>query len=217
MAKSVPQKIKSLVSQAEQELTVLDTLHPQVESAMLRLEEHDPGLRQVLDRAYGYAVFPNVGKAALVVGGAFGKGEVFERGKQIGYAGLVQLTLGVQLGGDTFTEFVIFRNKAALERFKAGRVRFAANASAVLVKAGAAASADHEAGVTVYVYAQGGMLLETAIGGQKFFFRASALGRGKPPVAREHAKGHRDTKTRVRGNAPKRGSKRPGQAAHKTA
>lgn len=215
MVRPVGDKIRSLVSKARQELTVLETLHPEVEAALLHVEERHPGFRQVLDEAYGYAVFPRVAKAAIVAGGAFGKGEVFERGKQIGYAGVIQLTIGVQFGGDTFTEVITFQNKAALERFKSGRVRPAASASAVLVKAGAAASADPAVGATVYVFSQGGMLLEAALGGQKFFFRPSALGRGKRPVAREHAKGHRDTKTRGRGNTPKRGSKKPGRAAHK--
>ena len=62
----------------------------------------------MLKKAYGYAVFPSVGKAALVIGGAHGKGAVFERGKMIGYATMSQTTLGVQLGGSTFAEVLIF-------------------------------------------------------------------------------------------------------------
>lgn len=149
----------------------LSSLHKGVQATLQRLEAKDPGLGKMLKKAYGYAVFPNVGKAALVVGGSYGRGEVYERGKLVGYATIGQTTLGVQVGGDTFSEVIAFENKEAMERFKRGRLAFAANASAVLVKAGAAGSVNYEKGVAVLVYSRGGMLLEAAIGGQKFKFR----------------------------------------------
>src|SRR5581483_3072736 len=147
------------------------TLHEDVQATLERLEEKDRGLRQFLKKAYGYAVFPSVGKAALVVGGSYGRGEVFERGKFIGFATLAQTTIGVQIGGETYSEVIAFESREALERFKKGKLAFAANASAVLVKAGAAATADFEKGVADFAYAEGGMLLELSIGGQKFKFK----------------------------------------------
>jgi len=140
-------------------------------AALKRLQSIDPGLKQLLAEAYGYVVFPKVGKAALVIGGAYGRGAVFERGKLIGFASIGQTTIGVQIGGDTFTELLVFENKDALERFKRGRLTFSASASAVLVKAGAAATSDYEKGVSAFAYADGGMLLEAAIGGQKLRFK----------------------------------------------
>lgn len=154
--------------------------HDDIKAALQRLKEKDPGLRPLLKKAYGYALFPSVGKAAAVVGGAYGRGEVFEHGKRIGYATLSQLTLGVQLGGDTFAELIVFENKQALDRFKQGKVHFAANASAVLVRAGAAASARYEKGVSVFVVTDGGMMLELGIGGQKFKFKPAGPHREEP-------------------------------------
>jgi hypothetical protein len=116
-------------------------------------------------------VFPAVGKANLVIGGALGRGEVFEKGKKVGYATITQLTIGVQIGGDTFDEVVVFESRESFERFKRGKTAFAANASAVLVKAGAASAKDFEKGAAVYVYPHGGMMLELAIGGQRFKFK----------------------------------------------
>jgi lipid-binding SYLF domain-containing protein len=174
--KKLGQKLFSALGKEEK---VLKELHEETEATLDRLESRDPGLRQLLKNAHGYVVFPSVGKASAVLGAAFGKGEVFERGKMIGYAGLAQLTLGVQLGGDTFTEVIAFQDKAALDRFKAGRWAFAANASAVLIKAGAAASSNYERGAAVFVSAEGGMMLELAIGAQKFFYRPAVLGRAR--------------------------------------
>jgi lipid-binding SYLF domain-containing protein len=149
----------------------VNSLQKEVRSTLKRLEQKDPGLKRFLEDAYGYAVFPNVGKAALVIGGAYGKGLVFKKGEPIGHATIAQTTIGVQVGGDTFSQIIAFESKESLERFKQGKLAFAANASAVLVKAGAAATADYEKGVSVFAYATGGMLLEAAIGGQKFKFK----------------------------------------------
>jgi len=149
------------------------TIHDDVQAALKRLDSEAPGLKRELKKAYGYAVFPSVGKAALLLGGAWGRGEVYQRGKVIGYATIAQTTLGVQIGGDTFTEVLLFDSKESLERFKQGKTAFAANASAVLIKAGAAGTRDFEKGVKAYVHSEGGMLLEAAIGGQRFHFQPS--------------------------------------------
>jgi hypothetical protein len=149
------------------------TIEESAAATLKRLEEKDRGLKQKLKKAYGYAVFPSVGKASLVVGGSYGRGAVFEQGKFIGHATISQLTIGVQLGGDTFSEILLFQNKEALERLKQGKMAFAADASIVLVKAGAAAMKGFPAGVTAYAYSRGGMLLELVIGGQKFKFKAA--------------------------------------------
>ena len=93
------------------------------------------------EKSQGYAVSPSVGKAAAVAGAAFGKGEVFEKGKLVSYAAIAQATIGVQLGGGMFTEIIAFENKPTFERFRRGRFALAASASAVMIKAGAAASA----------------------------------------------------------------------------
>jgi lipid-binding SYLF domain-containing protein len=203
--------LKNLASKffslAQKEASVLRTLNSEVQAVLKRLQAEDPGLKELLEKAHAYAVFPSVGKAAAVIGGAFGKGEVFERGSLIGYAGLAQLTLGVQVGGDTFSEIIAFENKQALGRFKEGRWTFAANASAVLVKAGAATSVNYEKGAAVFVYSEGGMLLEAAIGTQKFFFRPAVLGRGNKAPTPKKAR----TATANRG-AKKAGPSKAGKA-----
>jgi len=189
------------LSGLEKEMEVLETLHPAVQATLARLDEQHPGLLRLLERAQGYAVFPSVGKAAAVLGAAFGKGEVFEKGKLIGYAGIIQLTLGVQLGGQTFTEIIAFENKQALNRFKQGKLVPAATASVALVKAGAAASAAYEKGIAVFAYSDGGMMLEAAVGGQKLIFRAAALGRLKksqPQSRRRQSTRRSSTKKRPR-------------------
>src|SRR3954466_11565295 len=133
----MPKTLAGLVSKgfslAEKELGVLSELHGDVQSALARMKEADPGLADALERAYAYAVFPSVGSAGAVIGGAFGKGEVFRDDKLVGYAAVARLTIGVQGGGQTFRQLLLFENKQTLDRFRAGRTAFAATASAVLV------------------------------------------------------------------------------------
>jgi lipid-binding SYLF domain-containing protein len=183
-------QLRKLATLAMKELSILQTLHRDVVATLARLEDEDPELEEFLVRAHAYAIFPSVGKAAAVVGGGFGKGEVFQRGVLIGYTGIVQATIGLQLGGDTFVELIVFKDQEALARFVQGRWQLAANASAVVVTAGAAASADYEQGVTVFVWSKKGLLLEAALGAQKFIFRPAVLGRG--------VRSTRSTKSRAR-------------------
>jgi lipid-binding SYLF domain-containing protein len=147
-----------------------DKLRTHVDNAMKQLDESDPSLRDFLNKAYGYVVFPTAGKGGLIVGGAYGHGIVYEQGQMIGYADISQATVGAQIGGQEFTEIIAFENKAALDRFKAGQLKFAANASAVILKSGAAASAKYTDGVAIFVQPKAGAMAEATVGGQSFSY-----------------------------------------------
>jgi lipid-binding SYLF domain-containing protein len=136
-----------------------------------QMQTEDPSLGALLQKGYGYSLFPNVGKGGLVVGGAYGRGVVYERGQHIGYSDLSQGSVGLQVGGQSFSELLVFENKEALERFKAGRFGFAAGASAVVLKSGAATTATFVDGVAVVVQPIGGVMVEAAIGGQQFTYQ----------------------------------------------
>lgn len=142
-----------------------------VATTLAQAKAQDPTLQAFLDRAYGYAVFPSVGKGAIGIGGAYGQGEVYERGRKIGYCDLSQATIGLQIGGQTYTEIVAFQDKAALEDFKRGTMRFAGQATVVALKAGERAHANYMDGVSVLTMSEQGFMLEAAIGGQSFSFQ----------------------------------------------
>lgn len=133
-------------------------------------ETSDPGLKRFFDQAEGYVVFPTVGKAGIVVGGAYGTGDVFEHGELIGSASITQLTLGSQWGGQAFRQIIFFRDKAALDDFRDGNFTLSAQASAVAVTAGASANATYSEGVAIFTIPIGGLMYEAVVGGQKFSF-----------------------------------------------
>ena len=127
-------------------------------------------LRPYFRKARGFAVFPNIRKGGIGIGGARGKGEVFEKGKVIGSTTLTQLSVGVQLGGQAFRQIIFFKDEKAIKRFTEGNFEFGASASAVLILDGANASADYSEGVAVHTSTKGGLMYEASIGGQKFSY-----------------------------------------------
>src|SRR4051794_5875999 len=147
------------------------TLASASNAALDGFKNADPSLSDLLDKAVGYAVFPDVGKAGFIAGGSYGKGEVFENGKKIGYADITQATGGLQVGAQTFDELILFLRPQELSDFKSNEVKFAGNVSAVVVKSGAAATSDTSKGVIVFVRSKGGMMAEASVGGQRFRFQ----------------------------------------------
>jgi len=143
----------------------------EVAETIANFKNEDPNLKAYFNKAYGYAVFPTIGKGAIFIGGAHGSGEVFEKGRLIGTSSLTQLTIGFQLGGQAYSEVIFFKDKKRLKDFTTGNFEFSAQASAVAVTAGASADAAYENGVAVFTMAKGGLMYEASIGGQKFGFK----------------------------------------------
>jgi lipid-binding SYLF domain-containing protein len=138
--------------------------------ALRKMEASDPSLGSFLQGSAGYVVFPHVGKGGYVVGGSYGRGVVYRAGGTIGYADITQATVGFQFGGESYMEVLAFETSEDLDRFTAGRLTFAANLSAVILKTGAAASAQYTEGVAIFAKPIGGAMVEAAVGGQQFTY-----------------------------------------------
>jgi lipid-binding SYLF domain-containing protein len=138
--------------------------------ALSKAKNSDSTLAALIDRSAGTAVFPSVGKGAVGVGGAYGRGVLYERGVPVGYCDLTQGTIGFQLGGQSYTEIIVFENQAAVDRFKQDKLHFDAQATAVALKSGAGANAKFTDGVAVFTMDEAGLMFEAAIGGQQFDF-----------------------------------------------
>jgi len=152
------------------------------------------GAGEFIDDAYGYAVFPSIGKGGIGIGGAHGKGEVFVGGKRVGETKMNQITYGLQLGGQVYSQMIFFRDERAFDDFTSGNFEFGAQATAVALTAGAQASTssggggntssgtdadsskvnaddkqyDKRSGMATFTIAKGGLMYEATLGGQKF-------------------------------------------------
>ena len=145
-----------------------DKAQLEVQTAIVAMKAKDPGMDAWFKNAAGYAVFPKVGKGAVGIGGAHGNGLVIAGDKVIGTTEMTQISIGLSLGGQGFAEFIFFKDATALADFKRGNWESGAQASAVLVKAGASADAAYNKGVAIFTNISGGVMADASVGGQKF-------------------------------------------------
>ena len=132
--------------------------------------ETDSNLSELFDKAEGYVIFPNVGKGAIVAGGASGNGAVYQNGQLIGMAKLKQVDVGLQLGGQAFRQVILFQTESELNRFKQGNFELTGNASAVAMHEGKAKSVEFRNGLAIATMPKAGAMVEVSVGGQKFEF-----------------------------------------------
>jgi lipid-binding SYLF domain-containing protein len=147
-----------------------DELTQEATATLKQMSAADPGVDALIQRGYGYALFPEVTKGGLVFGGGYGQGVVYAQGQHIGYASLAQGSFGLQAGGQTYRELIVFENKAALDRFRENRLDFTADAEAVLADSGATANAQFIEGIVVVVTPLAGAMAQAAIGGQQITY-----------------------------------------------
>jgi len=145
--------------------------HLQVTQAITDLKQEDPTLEKLFKSAYAYAIYPNVIAGGLGVGGFSGNGEVYQGGKFVGYSKVSGGNIGYQIGGQSFVQAVFFQNEAAFSNFKTGTLEFDAKATAVAAKSGAGAQADYANGIVAFSLPRKGLMVQAAIGGQKFSFQ----------------------------------------------
>jgi lipid-binding SYLF domain-containing protein len=142
---------------------------------------------QMLGQSYGYAVLPTIGKGGIGIGGAAGSGCVFAAGKHTGDVKMGQVSVGFQLGGQAYSQLILFQNADTYKEFTEGNFEFGADASAVALTYGASASAGTQGatstagdtagkgawkrGMAIFTLAKGGLMYEATLAGQKYKFK----------------------------------------------
>ncbi len=146
-------------------------LYQQAGTTLGEMRARDPSIDNVLLNASAYVVFPDIGKAGVgAVGGAFGRGVLYEHGQPTGFVKLEQGTVGATLGGQTYAELIVLYNPDDVLRLKSGEFDLGADASAVAITAGAAVNANFRNGTAVFVLPRGGLMAEAAVAGQRIEF-----------------------------------------------
>jgi len=149
---------------------------------------------QFFKNSYGYAVFPSIGKGGFGVGAAYGDGRVYVGGQYIGDTTMTQLSVGLQLGGEAYSEIIFFEDKRAFEEFTKDVFEFSASASAIAITSSVSATKStagqsvsargsvknggetatiagkYHKGMAVFTLGKAGMMYEAALSGQKYRF-----------------------------------------------
>ncbi|BBO74813.1 hypothetical protein DSCW_22300 [Desulfosarcina widdelii] len=170
---------------------VVNTVHADNYTKTIEIFRQSDAVKPFFESAYGYAVFPMIGKGGFVVGGAYGNGKVYVNGAVTGTTRLIRASIGFQAGGQAFSQIIFFQDKRACDEFTSGSFEFDAGVSAVAITAGVQAKAgtggatagasagpatgtqaptNYIKGMAVFVHATGGLMYEASIGGQKFSY-----------------------------------------------
>lgn len=160
-------------------------------SSTIKVFRDSPATAKFFKHSYGYVVFPAISKAAYVVGGSYGIGQVYRSGKVMGKSSVISGSIGFQIGGEVFSEIIFFKDKKAYNEFTSGNFEFGANVQAVAITAGVQAQAgttganvgasigpkigaqaenDYVDGSAPFVHTTGGLMVGVSVGGQKFTF-----------------------------------------------
>jgi hypothetical protein len=170
--------------------------------------QKSPAVTPFFETAYAYAVFPNVASGAIFVGASYGAGLMYRENVAVGNVYMGGVSLGFQLGGQAFRQIIFFQDRRSFDEFTSGTFEFDANASAVVITAGAQGRASsmgttagasagpatgsqagnrYRKGMAVFVHPKGGLMFAAAIGGQNFsyepFEEAPAEGEVQEPRA----------------------------------
>ena len=145
-------------------------LENQADSTLQAMIARDKTLQEVLDKSHGYVVFPSVGEGGAIAGAAYGRGIAYERGRPTGYVELKQGSIGLQLGGQTFSEIIVFEDEEAYSKLHSGPFTLGADATATAIGTGVAGETQFRNGMIVFVQPQGGAMAGLAVSGQQLEF-----------------------------------------------
>ena len=144
------------------------SLSASVATSIELVKKTDPTIQKFFTDNYAYAVLPSVGKGGFIIGGAGGDGEVYKGGKLVGYCSMGQGTIGATIGGQSFDEFIFFKDETNYNIFTANKFAFTAQVSAVMVASGTGAATSYRDGVAIFTSNAQGAMAEAAVGGQQF-------------------------------------------------
>jgi len=161
-------------------------------SPTIKMFQEISRVKPYFESAYGYAVWRTIARGGLGIGAATGRGQVYVNGEVVGFSRLIDVSIGLQAGGQAYRQVIFFENKEAFDTFARGNFEFDAQASAVAVTASAqassgtqgsqasagagspstaAAAAGYQNGLRVFTMAAGGLMYQATIAGQKYSFR----------------------------------------------
>ncbi len=141
------------------------------QDALVRLDETTPGAHDLIDKAEGILVFPQVLSAGFVVGGGFGNGELRIKDSFAGYYRTTTGSLGLQIGAQSRTLVFLFMTQDALDNFRNSKGwSVGADASVAVLKVGANGAIDINVAQTptvAFVMTNAGLMANLTLQGTK--------------------------------------------------
>jgi lipid-binding SYLF domain-containing protein len=153
---------------AEQER---QSINSQVDATLGKLYTQVKGSRELVSKARGILVFPNVVKAGFIVGGQYGEGALRVGGTTSGYYSTTAISVGLQAGAQSKALIFLFMTQDSLDTFR-NRDGWSAggDASVAVLKLGANGAVDTTtatAPVQAFVLTNAGLMADLSVDGTK--------------------------------------------------
>jgi lipid-binding SYLF domain-containing protein len=142
-----------------------------VAETIARFKQKDSTIDKLFADSAGYVVLPSVGEGGFIVGGGHGHGEAFAQGgTYVGRVTVSELSIGAQVGGQSYSQVIFFETPVDFERLKKNSFQFTGEVLAVAADHGAARNGAYKDGVMTFIIPNKGLMASAAVGGQKLDF-----------------------------------------------
>lgn len=129
------------------------------------------GSRDLANKAQGILVFPSVVKAGMGIGGEYGEGVLYIRGKTQAYYNVISASIGFQLGVQARSVIIMFMNEQALASFRRTKGwKVGVDGSVAIITVGAGGSVDTQritAPVVGFILDPKGLMYNLTLEGSK--------------------------------------------------
>jgi lipid-binding SYLF domain-containing protein len=150
----------------------MSSIDSNVDATLSRLYDAAPQSREMVGRAAGVLVFPNVLDVGLVVGAEHGKGALRVHGQTVDYYSTSGGSIGLQAGAQTKAEVVLFMTQESLDKFRASKGWTAgADATIAVANIGANGAIDTETArrpIVGFVLTNTGLMAGVSLEGAKY-------------------------------------------------
>ena len=140
-------------------------------SALDKLVAQVPGASALNSKAVAVLVFPTITKAGFMVGGQFGEGVLWRKGKPVGYYNTAGASYGLQAGAQQYGYAMFFMNQKALDSLNSTQgFEVGVGPSVVVIDEGMAknvTSGTLTEDIYAFVFAQKGLMAGIGIQGNK--------------------------------------------------
>jgi lipid-binding SYLF domain-containing protein len=147
-------------------------INSEADAALNRLMAENPAAKDLAGRAKGIAIFPNIVKAGLGVGGETGDGVLRAGGKNLGYYNTSGASVGLQIGAQSYSQVLMFLTDDALAHFRdSAGWEAGVDGSVAVLQSGASGRIDTTKisdPVVGFVFGQEGLMADATIEGSKY-------------------------------------------------
>jgi lipid-binding SYLF domain-containing protein len=148
-----------------------EKIERRVNDALSDFKTDISGADEVLAKAKGVLVFPLIRKGGFGIGGEYGQGALRVQGKTEAYYSTAAASIGLQIGGQSRRQIIVFLDQTALDKFRASEGwEIGVDASVAVVTVGVGGAIDTtqiNQPIVAFVFDNKGLMYNLSLEGSK--------------------------------------------------